>query len=189
MALGTYPTITLKLARERRDDAKRLLAGKIDPSIQRRIDKQIATNGNTFRAVAGELLEKLEREGLAEVTLAKKRWLLDFANPLIGDRPIDKITAPELLSVLRRVEARGRYETARRLRSTCGMVFRYAIATGRAERDVSVDLRGALTTPKVAHRAAIVDAGGIGALLRAIDGYNGLLVTKGPLRNNRSILR
>jgi integrase len=182
LALGAYPTITLKQARERRDAAKKLLADKIDPSIQRRIEKQNASSGNSFRAVAGDLLAKLEREGLAHVTLAKKRWLLDFAYPSIGDRPIDKITAPELLSVLRRIEARGRYETARRLRSTCGMVFRYAIATGRAERDVSVDLRGALTTPKVTHRAAIVDPAGIGALLRAIDGYDGLLVTKFALR-------
>ena len=182
LALGIYPTITLKQARERRDAAKRLLADKIDPSIQRRIEKQNATTGNTFRPVASELLEKLEREGLAEVTLAKKRWLLDFAYSSIGDRPIDKITAPELLSVLRRVEAGGSYETARRLRSTCGMVFRYAIATGRAERDVSIDLRGALTTPKVTHRAAIVDPAGIGALLRAIDGYDGLLVTTHALR-------
>jgi integrase len=182
LALGIYPTITLKQARERRDAAKRLLADKIDPSIQRRVEKQNATTGNTFRPVASELLEKLEREGLAEVTLAKKRWLLDFAYSSIGDRPIDKITAPELLSVLRRVEAGGRYETARRLRSTCGMVFRYAIATGRAERDVSIDLRGALTTPKVTHRAAIVDPAGIGALLRAIDGYDGLLVTTHALR-------
>jgi integrase len=182
LALGIYPMITLKQARERRDAAKRLLADKIDPSIQRRIEKQNATTGNTFRPVASELLEKLEREGLAEVTLAKKRWLLDFAYSSIGDRPIDKITAPELLSVLRRVEAGGRYETARRLRSTCGMVFRYAIATGRAERDVSIDLRGALTTPKVTHRAAIVDPAGIGALLRAIDGYDGLLVTTHALR-------
>ena len=182
LALGAYPTITLKQARERRDAAKKLLTDHIDPSIQRRIDKYSATNGNTFHAVAGELLEKLEREGLAGVTLGKKRWLLDFAYPLIGDRLVDKITAPELLSVLRRVEARGRYETARRLRSTCGMVFRYAIATGRAERDVSIDLRGALTTPKVTHRAAIVDPAGIGALLRAIDGYDGLLVTKLALR-------
>jgi len=182
LALGIYPTITLKQARERRDAAKRLLADKIDPSIQRRVEKQNATTGNTFRPVASELLEKLEREGLAEVTLAKKRWLLDFAYSSIGDRPIDKITAPELLSVLRRVEAGGRYETARRLRSTCGMVFRYAIATGRAERDVSIDLRGALTTPKVIHRAAIVDPAGIGALLRAIDGYDGLLLTTHALR-------
>ena len=171
LAIGVYPTITLKHAREKRDEAKRLLADNIDPSTQRRLDKLTAATGNTFRAVAEEVLAKLEKEGRADVTLAKKRWLLDFAYPAIGERPVAEITAPEVLSVLRKVEARGRYETARRLRSTCGMVFRYAIATGRAERDPSVDLRGALTTPKVTHRAAIVDPAGIGALLRAIEGY------------------
>jgi integrase len=88
--------------------------------------------------------------------------------PAIGARPVAEIAAPELLAVLRKVESRGRYETARRLRSTCGIVFRYAIATGRAERDPSVDLRGALTAPKVIHRATIVDPMGIGALLRAV---------------------
>src|SRR5450756_197955 len=119
---------------------------------------------------------------LKDVTLTKKRWLLDFAYPAIGERPVAEITAPEVLSVLRKVEARGRYETARRLRSTCGMVFRYAIATGRAERDPTVDLRGALTAPRVNHRAAIVDPAAIGALLRAIDGYDSLLVTKLALR-------
>ncbi len=181
LALGIYPTVTLKQARDRRDAAKGLLANNIDPSIQRRIDKYLA-DGNTFRSLAGELLDKLGREGLAQITLVKKRWLLNFAYPLIGDRPIDKITAPELLSVLRQIESRGRYETARRLRSTCGMVFRYAIATGRAERDISVDLRGALTTPKVVHRAAIVDPPGIGALLRAIDEYDGLPITKFALK-------
>jgi integrase len=128
------------------------------------------------------VLVKLEREGRAAVTLAKKRWLLDFAYPAIGQRPVAEITAPELLAVFRKVEARGRYETARRLRSTCGMVFRYAIATGRAERDPSVDLRGALTAPKVIHRAAIVDPVGIGALLRAIEDYDGLPLTKAALK-------
>ena len=84
--------------------------------------------------------------------------------------------------MLRKVEARGRYETARRLRSTCGMVFRYAIATGRAERDPSADLRGALTSPKTNHRSAIVDPTGIGALLRAIDGFDGQPTTRAALR-------
>jgi integrase len=137
--------------------------------MQRRREKLTAASGNTFRAVADEVFVKLEREGRAAVTLAKKRWLLDFAYPAIGDRPIAEITAPEVLAVLRKVEARGRYETARRLRSTCGMIFRYAIVTGRAKRDPSVDLRGALTAPNVIHRAAIVDPAGIGALLRAIE--------------------
>jgi integrase len=114
--------------------------------------------------------------------LGKLRWLLSFTYPSIGERRVAEITAPELLSVLRKVEARGRYETARRLRSTCGMVFRYAIATGRAERDPSADLRGALTAPKVSHRSAIVDPMGIGALLRAIDDFDGQPTTRIALR-------
>ncbi len=182
LAIGAYPTFTLKAARDKREEAKRLLANGIDPSAQRRLDKQITSTGNTFKAVAEEILAKQEKEGRADATLTKKRWLLDFAYPAFGDRAVAEITALELLSVLRRVEARGRYETARRLRSTCGMVFRYAIATGRAERDPSADLRGALTSPKVNHRAAIVDPVGIGALLRAIDGYDGLPITKAALR-------
>ena len=182
LAIGAYPTFTLKAARDKREEAKRLLANGIDPSMQRRLDKQITSTGNTFKAVAEEVLAKLEKEGRADVTLTKKRWLLDFAYSAFGDRPIAEITALEVLSVLRRVEARGRYETARRLRSTCGTVFRYAIATGRAERDPSADLRGALTSPKVNHRAAIVDPVGIGALLRAIDGYDGLPITRAALR-------
>jgi integrase len=182
LAIGAYPTSTLKAARDKREEAKRLLANGIDPSAQRRLDKQIKLTGNTFKAVAEEVLAKLEKEGRADVTLAKKRWLLDFAYPAFGDRPIAEITALEVLSVLRQVEGRGHYETARRLRSTCGTIFRYAIATGRAERDPSADLRGALTSPKVNHRAAIVDPVGIGALLRAIDGYDGLPITKAALR-------
>jgi integrase len=182
LAIGAYPTLTLKAARDKREEAKRLLANGIDPSAQRRLNKQITSTGNAFKAVAEEVLAKLEKEGRADVTLTKKRWLLDFAYPAFGDRPIAEITALEVLSVLRRVEARGRYETARRLRSTCGTVFRYAIATGRAERDPSADLRGALTSPKVNHRAAIVDPVGIGALLRAIDGYDGLPITRAALR-------
>ena len=108
--------------------------------------------------------------------------MLDFAYPAIGERPIAEITAPEVLAVLRKVEAGGRYETARRLRSMCGAVFRYAIAIGRAQRDPSVDLRGALTAPKVIHRAATVDPAGIGALLRAIEDYDGLPLTKAALK-------
>ena len=98
LALGIYPTVTLKQARERRDAAKRMLAEKIDPSTQRRLEKLTAPSGNTFRAVAEEVLKKLEREGRADVTLVKKRWLLDFAYPVIGKRPIAEITAPELLA-------------------------------------------------------------------------------------------
>jgi integrase len=181
LALGAYPTVSLADARSEREEAKRLLAREIDPSAQRKANRQ-AGKDSSFRAVAEEVIAKLEREGRAHVTLTKKKWLLDFAFPAFGDRPIARITARELLALLREIEGRGLYETAKRLRSTCGMVFRYAIATGRAERDPSVDLRGALTTHQVSHRAAIVDPAGIGALLRAIDGFDGQPTTQAALR-------
>jgi integrase len=181
LALGVYPAVSLDEARTRRDEAKKLLARSVDPSVQRKINKHTAKD-SSFRAVAEELIAKLEREGRAHATLTKKRWLLDFAYPTLGDRPVAEITALDLLALLRGIEVRGRYETARRLRSTCGMVFRYAIATGRAERDPSMDLRGALTAPQVNHRAAIVDPKSIGALLRAIDGFDGQPTTRAALR-------
>src|SRR4029078_9485152 len=126
--------------------------------------------------------DKMQREGRAPRTLTKNRWLLEFAFPALGERPIAKVSALELLDVLLKTEARGNYETARRLRSTCGMVFRYAIATGRAARDPTVDLRSALITRKVKHRATIIDPAGIGALLRAIDGFEGQAATRLALR-------
>jgi integrase len=181
LALGVYPAVSLEEARRRRDEAKKLLARSIDPSVQRKADRHASEDG-IFRTVAEEVIAKLEREGRARATLTKKRWLLDFAFPAFGDRPVAEITARELLALLRQIEGRGLYETARRLRSTCGMVFRYAIATGRAERDPSMDLRGALTTPQVNHRPTIVDPAHIGALLRAIDGFDGQPTTRAALR-------
>ena len=180
LAFGIYPTVSLADARAKRDAAKKLLEDGGDPSVRRKIDKQ--ARGNSFRLVAEELVEKMRREGRAPATLTKTQWLLEFAYEVIGDRPVAKITAPELLAVLQKIEARGTYETARRLRSTCGMVFRYAIATGRAERDPSVDLRGALTTPQVKHRATIIEPTAIGALLRAIEGFDGQPTTLAALR-------
>jgi len=180
LALGAYPSVTLADARSARDAARKLLSAGSDPSVQRKLDKQSASI--TFRLIGGELLEKLKREGRAPRTLAKTQWLLDFAFAAFGDRPIVHIAAPEILLALRRVEARGKYESARRLRSTCGMVFRYAIATGRAERDPTADLRGALTAPSVNHRAAILEPEAVGALLRAIDGFEGYKATAMALR-------
>jgi integrase len=184
LALGIYPSVSLLQARNARDEAKKLLARGIDPSVQRKTERQIqkAVASNSFRAVAEELVAKLEREGRTHVTIAKKRWLLDFAYPAFGDRRVSEITAKELLDLLRAIEGRGIYETAKRLRSTCGMVFRYAIATGRAERDPSGDLRGALTTHQVTHHATIIEPIDIGALLRVIDGFDGQPTTRAALR-------
>lgn len=184
LALGVYPEVSLADARAGRDLAKKFLAQGIDPSAQRKLARQTAKTSaaNTFRIVADELIAKHEREGRAQVTLNKNRWLLSLAYKVIGDRPVSEIGAPDLLAALRDVERRGRYETAKRLRSLCGMVFRYAIATGRAERDPSTDLRGALTTHQVNHRASIVEPKAIGALLRAIDEFEGQPTTQAALR-------
>ena len=183
-ALGVYPTISLAEARAKRLEIKKQIAEGMNPAAKRRIDKITGplANANSFRTVAEEWLDKARREGRAEVTLGKLKWLLDFAHPILGDRKIGDIKAPELLAVLRAVEKRGHYETARRLRSTCGQVFRYAIATGRADRDISGDLRGAIIVPKVTHRAAIITPTGAGVLLRAIDAYSGYPITHAALR-------
>jgi integrase len=180
LALGPYPVTSLSDARAKRDEAKKLLAQGSDPSVERKAERGAArlSRRNTFAAVAEELFDKWKAEGDAATTLKKKKWLLGFANAELGNRPIAEIKAPELLDALRKIEKRGRYETASRVRSTAGAVFRYAIATGRAERDPSADLRGALVTPTVTHRATIVEPGQIGALLRAIDGFEGQPTTR-----------
>jgi len=184
LAIGQYPLISLADARIKRDGAKKLLAEGIDPSVERKAERRQArmARSNTFEAVAKELMDKFEAEGDAPATLKKKQWLLDFANKEFGKRPIAEIKAPEILDALRKIEKRGRHETATRMRSTVGVVFRYAIATGRAERDPTGDLRGALITPTVTHRATIVEPREVGALLRAIDGFEGHAVTKYALR-------
>ncbi|MBZ9935818.1 integrase arm-type DNA-binding domain-containing protein [Mesorhizobium sp. BR1-1-16] len=184
LAIGPYPDVTLAKARERREEARRLIASGADPSAikkQSRQDARAATE-NTFRAVAEDHLAKLEREGLAEITLGKRRWLLGFAYPKLGARDVATITASEVLEVLRSIETTGRHETARRLRSSIGAVFRYAIATARAENDPTFALRDALTTPQVRHRSAITTPNELGQLLRAIDGYSGQPATTAALR-------
>jgi integrase len=180
LAFGIYPIVSLADARARRDAAKKHLEDGLDPSIQRKMEKQARVI--TFRLVGDELLAKMKREGRAAATLTKTQWLLEYAFKGIGERPVAKVTALELLDVLRKIETRGNYETARRLRSTCGMVFRYAIATGRADRDPSLDLRGALTAPKVKHRATIIEPTAIGVLLRDIEDFHGQPTTRAALR-------
>jgi hypothetical protein len=137
LAIGVYPTVGLKQARAAREQAKRLVANGVDPSEakkQAKIEKANAAE-NTFAAIADELVDKKRREGKAGVTVGKAEFRLSLASPTLGNRPIKEITAPEILSVLRTVESRGKLETARRLRATIGQVFRYAVATGRAEAD------------------------------------------------------
>jgi integrase len=184
LAFGIWPDTGLADARAQRDAARKVLARGDDPGEQIRLERIAATvaASNSFKAVAAEWLTKAEREGHSAVTMKKKRWLLEFINQSIGKRPIASISAQELLVMLRKMEGKGRYETAKRLRSTCSQVFRYAIATARAERDVAADLRGALIAPKAIHRAAITSPKEAGGLLRAIEAFEGHPITKVALR-------
>jgi integrase len=169
VSLGSYPDVSLKLARERRDDARKLIAVNVDPASQRKAEREGIAN--TFKAIADEWIVK---QNFAPKTLEKAEWTFrDLLYPYVGSRPVNAITAPEVLSVLRRLEERGKHETAHRTKQRASQVFRYAIATGRAERDPTVDLRGALAPIVVTNRAALTDPKAVGALLRAIDGYAG----------------
>lgn len=184
LAIGVYPAIGLKDAREARESAKRLLAEGQDPALAKKQAKaaKVAASVNTFAALTEEFLAKKRREGKAENTLGKLNWLLGLAMDDLGARPISEITSPEVLAVLRRVEGRGQLETAGRLRANIGGVFRYAIATGKAELDPTFALRGALTVPKTKHRAAIVEPVAFGALLRSIDDYEGTPEVRAALK-------
>lgn len=177
--IGPWPDISLADARRRRDSARDIIAAGRDPAQEAKLEKlaqQIAA-ATTFKAVAEEWFEKCRMEGRAQVTLDKVRWLLGMAYPLLAHRPIADVTAQEVLIALRKVEATGRYESARRMRSVFSRVFRYAIATARAERDVAADLRGAIIPPKVTHLAAITKPDEAGRLLRAISCYQGHAIT------------
>jgi integrase len=184
VALGAYPDVTLAIARERLAETKKLLGAGRDPMVQAKIAKitRSVAAANTFNAVADEYLEKYERDGRAESTVEKARWLIDFARSVIGPRPISEILPLEILEVLRRVERRGRLHSAGRLRSMIGSVFCYAIATARATQDPTYALRGALSTPKTKHRAAIICPESLGGLLRAVDGFEGQPTTKAALQ-------
>ncbi len=175
LALGAYPEITLAEARAARDAARKQLAHSVDPNAAKRQAKIEASiwAGNTFASVADELIEKKGREGRATATLEKQRWLLKLLGQDFGKRPVADITPQELLHELKKHERRGRLETAKQLRAFAGQVFRYAAATARAERDPAQLLQGALISPTVKHFAAITDTAQFGALLRAIDDYQG----------------
>jgi integrase len=183
LSLGVYPEVSLKDARERRDEARRLLAHGINPSQARKgLQAEAQADQETFKYLAEEWFAKFKHtwtDNTAETIISRLRKDIF---PYIGSRAIREITAPELLAVLRRIESRGAVETARRDMQKCGQVFRYAVATGRAERDVAADLRGAIAPPKKRHFASIHEPKEVGELLRAIDGYSGSFVTRSALK-------
>lgn len=186
LSLGVYPETGLREARERRDAARRLLEDGVDPSDNRKATKAagIERAANSFEAVAREWLEK------NQASWAKTHYskiLGRFENdvfPYLGNKPVSTITPPDLLNVIRRIEGRGVLETAHRALANCGQVFRYAVATGRAERDPSSDLRGALPSVKSrrTHFAAVTDPKEVAALLRSVNDYQGSATVRAALR-------
>lgn len=184
LSLGVYPTITLKDARERREEAKKLLANGIDPSAQRQAVKasRLEAAANTFEVIAREWHAKFSNKWADSTAEAILRRLEVNIFPWLGSRPISGIKAKDMLAVLRRIEERGARETVHRAKQNCGQVFRYAIATGRAESDPTRDLKGALEPIQVNHHPSIIEPKAIGGLLRAIQGYDGSPVTKAALR-------
>lgn len=180
LSLGTFPDVSLRRAREKRDEARKLLADGIDPGAKRQAER--AAGAETFEAVAREWFAKHEpRWGKNHAGNVIERLTRDVF-PWIGSKPIAGLTAPDVLAVLRRVEARGAIETAHRERGYCGQIMRYAVATGRAQGDVTRDLRGALSPVATTHFAAITDPARIGELLRAMDGFTGNLPTRCALQ-------
>ena len=184
LAFGTYPDTSLASARDKRDAARKLLATGVDPGEHRKAEKAAGDDraANSFEVVAREWLGKHSPTWAAshgdKIAARLERDLF----PWIGRRPIADITAKDLLATINRITDRGAIETAHRALQNCGQVFRYAIVTGRADRNPATDLRGALPPVKPSHHAAILEPAAIGGLLRAIDGYQGGFVTKCALR-------
>lgn len=179
IALGRYPEVGLAEARRKRDEARRKVCDGVDPLAERKREKLLAlyNSANTFGEIAKEYIDKMVAEGRADTTTTKANWLLEQIAPIAGCAIAD-LKPVDVLAALKRIEAKGKHETARRCRSFASRVFRYGVATGRGETDPTSVLRGALITPKVTHHSAILDPRAVGELLRSIDGYSGHLITR-----------
>lgn len=180
LAIGSYPEVSLAQARLARDAARALLASGKDPSEvkQERKREEKERRGLTFESQAKAYMDKTAKEGRADTTLSKTEWLLGMAIAEFGTKPMSEITSPMVLRCLRKIEAKGNYETAKRLRAKVSAVFRYAVATGTATTDPTYALKDALIRPTAKPRAAIIDADSLGDLMRAIDGFHGQAVTR-----------
>jgi len=184
LSLGKYPDVGLKEAREKHQEARKLLASGANPSAHRQAQKeaQRAKTANSFELIAREWFnQKLPTWKESHSSTVIRRLERDVF-PYLGDQPVTEITAPDVLKVLRRVEERGALETAHREKSICGQIFCYAVATGRTERDPTADLKGALTPIKTQHLAAITEPKRVGQLMRMIENYQGTLVVQCALK-------
>lgn len=180
LALGVYPDINLKIAREKHQEARALLARGIDPSEYKQQAKaeQIAITENTFEAIALEWFSKFSKDWAESYSIKLMSRFKNDVFPWLGNRPIATIEPPEILKCLKRVEERGALDSAHRIKRNIGQVFRYAVATGRAQRDQTADLKGSLPPTKKTNLAAIIDPVQVGRLMRDIQAYEGHLVTR-----------
>ncbi|WP_120505172.1 tyrosine-type recombinase/integrase [Sulfitobacter mediterraneus] len=183
-SIGVYPDVSLAQARKAKEEARAKVVADIDPSEAKQTEKRVKREeaGQTFEKIGAEFLNKQRKEGKAKATLDKTEYHLKLANRDFGRRPITEITAPLILKTLRKVEAKGTYETAHRLRARIGSVFRYAVASGMAEMDPTYALRDALIRPTRVHRAAIIDPKALGRLMAEIDGFVGQATTRIALK-------
>ena len=184
LSMGTYPEVGLADARARRDEARKLVAAGTDPGEQRKAEHaaKVESGANTFAALGEELLA-IRAAKLAQGTSVRERRILEkYLVPYVGGRPIADVSAPELLAALRKLENKGTIETAHRARVLASQVFRYAIATGRAQRDPAADLRGALVQPESGHFASLTEPAEVAPLLRAIHDYEGTPVVAAALK-------
>ncbi len=184
LALGAWPAVSRAAARKARDVARVQIDGGTDPGEQRRLDRLIREDAsrNTLESVALEWFNKRAGQLAPSYTDKVLGRLKKYVFPVLGTRPISEIEPPELLAMLRRIEERGVLETASRVRHTMGLIFRYAVATGRAQRDPATDLRGALAIPEARRMPTMTDPANIGQLLRSMYGYSGEFSTCAALR-------
>jgi integrase len=184
LSLGAYPEISLKEARDLRDAARSNLARGVDPAEQKQRDKRAAliSAANSFEAVAKAYIAKNKRDGLAEATVRKREWFLDIVRKRLGARPIAEIEPFEILDAVRPFETAKNDEKAHRTLQFIGQVFRYAVANQIAKSDPTRDLRGALSSRKPKHHAAILEPVKVGELMRALEGYEGQPITQFALR-------
>lgn len=184
ISLGTYPDTGLKEARNKRFEARKLVAAEIDPSENRKSENQSRKNivFNSFEASVREwLVAQMSSKSASHRGKVLRRFEL-YVFPWIGSKPIGEITAPQILECVRRVQNLNKLETAHRILQACGQVFRYAVQTGRAVRDVTPDLKGALPPPTIKHMAAFTEPQDVAELLRAIDGFTGTFTVQAALR-------